>query len=57
MTTNNFTQLVWRSTELVGFGISQAANGSYFCVALYHPCGNKAGKFIDNVLRPIEDWF
>ena len=50
--TGHFTQIVWKNSKEVGFGIAQAADGSYFCVANYYPCGNFLGEFEDNVLRP-----
>ena len=50
--TGHFTQIVWKNSKEVGFGIAQAADGSYFCVANYYPCGNFLGEFEENVLRP-----
>ena len=50
--TGHFTQIVWKNSKQVGFGIAQAPDGSYFCVANYYPCGNFLGEFEDNVLRP-----
>ena len=50
--TGHFTQIVWKNTKEVGFGIAQAKDGSYFCVANYFPCGNFLGEFDENVLKP-----
>lgn len=50
--TGHFTQLVWKNSKEVGFGIAQSDDGSYFCVANYFPCGNYLGEFSENVLRP-----
>jgi uncharacterized protein YkwD len=50
--TGHFTQIVWKKTKEVGFGIAQADDGSYFCVANYYPCGNFLGEFQENVLKP-----
>ena len=48
--TNNFTQLIWKSTKFVGFGCSNF-NGKYCYVALYYPAGNILGEFTDNVFK------
>ena len=46
----HFTQLIWKNTEEVGFGI--ATNGSqYFVVANYYPAGNVLGEFANNVVK------
>lgn len=46
----NFTQLVWKSTKEVGFGVSLSPNGSYYIVANYYPAGNNVNKLKENVL-------
>lgn len=48
--TGHFTQLVWKSTTDVGFGVVPMA-GNYYVVANYYPCGNMIGKFHENVLK------
>lgn len=48
MDTGLFTQMVWRSTTQVGFGISSRNNKAY-CVAHYWPRGNVVGHFAENV--------
>jgi len=50
--TGHFTQIVWKNSKEVGFGIAQSKDGSYFCVANYYPCGNFLGEFDENVLKP-----
>jgi hypothetical protein len=34
----HFTQLVWASTTKLGFGMSQAADGSWYVCINYTPC-------------------
>uniref|UniRef100_A0A0N4Z2X0 SCP domain-containing protein n=1 Tax=Parastrongyloides trichosuri TaxID=131310 RepID=A0A0N4Z2X0_PARTI len=47
--TGHFTQLVWKKTKQVGFGVAQ--NGSrVFVVCHYTPRGNVIGQFAANVL-------
>ena len=46
--TNHFTQLVWNSTKLIGFGYANY-NNKYCYVALYSPAGNVFGQFTNNV--------
>lgn len=50
--TGHFTQIVWKNTKEVGFGIAKSNDGSFFCVANYFPCGNFLGEFDENVLKP-----
>ena len=50
--TNNFTQMIWSSTNEVGFGCFN--NDKKYCyVALYYPAGNIFGQFKKNVNRPL----
>ena len=48
--TNNFTQLVWNSTKLIGFGYANHNNKNCY-VALYYPAGNVFGQFTNNVFK------
>lgn len=51
--TGHFTQLVWKNTREVGFGVSEAKDGSWYAVANYYPAGNFIGRFVQNVPRPL----
>lgn len=48
----NFTQMIWKSSNQVGFGLSTDNKGMYIAVGFYDPAGNIANKgyFDDNVL-------
>lgn len=48
--TGHFTQLIWKGTKEVGFGVANKGN-TYFVVANYFPAGNVKGQFKENVLR------
>lgn len=48
--TGNFTQLVWKNTKEVGFGVAVASNGYFYAVAYYYPPGNIISEFRNNVL-------
>ncbi|MCQ2816877.1 MAG: CAP domain-containing protein [archaeon] len=50
--TGHFTQVVWKDTKLLGVGVAQAKDGSWYGVCNYYPPGNYLGKFNENVLRP-----
>ncbi|PAA84199.1 hypothetical protein BOX15_Mlig022429g2 [Macrostomum lignano] len=51
----HFTQMVWRATKKLGVGCAVDANTGNACaVCFYHPCGNIAGQFSDNVPPPYE---
>ena len=53
MNTGHFTQLVWKSSIHVGFGLGFSSDGkSYYVVANYSPPGNVIGDFPNNVLPP-----
>ncbi|KAM8934540.1 Golgi-associated plant pathogenesis-related protein 1 isoform 3-T3 [Pelodytes ibericus] len=49
----NFTQMVWKLSSQVGFGLSTDSKGMYIAVGFYDPAGNIANKgyFEDNVLQ------
>ncbi|RNA03176.1 Golgi-associated plant pathogenesis-related 1 [Brachionus plicatilis] len=51
--TGHFTQLIWKSTKEVGFGIAFSTNGRAYFVANYFPTGNIIGKFAENVNQPL----
>ena len=46
---NNFTQMVWKNSTHVGFGMAKSNDGKYFYVINYFPTGNIDGKFKKNV--------
>lgn len=52
--TGHFTQLVWKGTREVGFGVAKANDGSFYAVANYYPAGNFIGRFIQNVPKPLK---
>ena len=47
---SNFTQMVWRSSEFIGFGMQKNASDKYFFVINYFPTGNVDSQFKNNVL-------
>ena len=49
ITTSHFSQLAWKSSSEVGFGVALGDNNSIFCVANYFPPGNIEGTFAENV--------
>lgn len=51
--TGHFTQLIWKKTEQVGFGVAEAKNGSFYATANYYPAGNFIGRFKANVPRAL----
>ena len=48
----HFTQLIWKNSKEVGFGVTKNKDGQWFVVANYFPAGNIMGKFRENVLIP-----
>lgn len=48
--TSHFTQIVWKSSEKLGVGVSQSTNGGIYVVAFYFPRGNVINYLDDNVL-------
>jgi len=50
--TGHFTQVVWKGTKEVGFGVTKNESGQYFVVANYFPAGNVIGTYKENVLVP-----
>lgn len=51
--TSHFTQVVWKSTSLVGFGISANTKDHIYGVANYKAPGNVAGQYKANVLKLV----
>ena len=49
---SNFTQLVWKNSEYIGFGMVKSSSGETFFVINYFPAGNVDGEFRRNVLPP-----
>ena len=47
---NNFTQLVWKDTDFIGFGMAKSSDNKYYYVINYFPTGNIDGQFKSNVL-------
>ena len=49
--TGHFTQIIWKDTKEVGFGVANRGN-TYYVVANYYPPGNFLGQYGKNVLKP-----
>lgn len=47
----HFTQLVWKSSQDLGVGVSKTKKGKVLVVCNYNPRGNTAGQFGTNVLK------
>lgn len=47
----HFTQLVWKSSQDLGVGVSKTKKGKVLVVCNYNPRGNIAGQFSANVLK------
>lgn len=48
--TKNFTQMIWKNTQKVGFGLAYSKSGNTYVVVNYYPAGNVSDKYEDNVL-------
>ena len=48
----HFTQIIWKDTKYVGFGISTSSSGKKYFVAFYFPAGNIFDKFKENIGIP-----
>ena len=46
---SNFTQMVWKNSELIGFGMQKNSSNKYYFVINYFPSGNVEGQFKKNV--------
>jgi hypothetical protein len=51
----SFTQMVWKKTREVGFGIAKGRDGKFYFVAEYFPSGNIRGQYEDNVFQLTEE--
>jgi hypothetical protein len=47
----HFTQMVWKDTSEVGFGLSTSKTDQIYVVANYKVPGNIMGQFTSNVLN------
>ncbi|KAK2168046.1 hypothetical protein LSH36_21g09038 [Paralvinella palmiformis] len=52
--TGHFTQVVWKSSKLLGIGRARGRDGRWIVVANYFPAGNFIGRYNENVL-PAKD--
>ncbi|KOX67239.1 Golgi-associated plant pathogenesis-related protein 1, partial [Melipona quadrifasciata] len=50
----HFTQLIWKKTESIGLGLANDDSGKFYLVCIYHPAGNVAGEFVENVFPPTQ---
>lgn len=51
----SFTQMVWKSTKQVGFGIAKSKNGKFFFVGEYFPSGNVRHQYDTNVFQLTDE--
>ena len=47
--TSHFTQMIWKNTKEIGFGLKRK-DGIYYGVVLYYPAGNVLGEYEENVV-------
>jgi hypothetical protein len=52
-TTGHFTQVIWKSTTKVGFGIARTNDYCVVVVANYSPPGNYIDEYKENVLSRV----
>jgi hypothetical protein len=45
----HFSQLVWKDSEYLGFGLAKSAQGNFYAVAFYYPAGNYENEYANNV--------
>ena len=50
-----FAQLIWKSTKLIGIGLSKDNNGGTYIVANFYPAGNVTDQYNLNVFEPKGD--
>lgn len=50
----HFSQVVWKSSKLLGVGVAKNNKGRVYVVANYSPAGNFVGYFRENVLSLIK---
>jgi hypothetical protein len=51
--TENFTQLVWRSSQEIGVGRARSEDGNWwYGVVVFDPPGNIPNQYANNVLLP-----
>ena len=48
--TGHFTQIIWKNTKEVGFGVANRGK-TYYVVANYYPPGNFLGQYHKNVFK------
>lgn len=52
--TENFTQMVWKSTRDIGVGRAQSPDGNWwYAVVVFDPPGNLPNQYAQNVNFPI----
>ena len=49
--TGHFTQVIWKDSKEVGFGIAKNKGGYTYVVGNYLPAGNIIGRFKQNVFK------
>ena len=49
--TGHFTQVIWKDSKEVGFGIAKNKGGYTYVVGNYFPAGNILGRFKQNVFK------
>ena len=47
--TKHFTQMIWKSSQIVGFGFSSSSIGKTYFVSFYFPAGNIFDEFDKNI--------
>jgi len=48
----HFTQVIWKASQKVGFGIAKSSDGHVYVVGQYYPAGNFVNHVAENVTRP-----
>ncbi len=49
---SNFTQMIWKSSEFIGFDMQKSLKGKYYYVINYYPTGNIDGQF-QKIVFPV----